>query len=621
MMAGTGLILGSCMQGTGTTGFEHGKLSVSDAKPHPGDSLSVTLNSGEEASHLVMSYYNGEKTLMSEVATSRENGITTARVVVPETAHSLAFDFTANSYRSLNDAVILPVYDREGTPRAESTIGQAKYQLGPGNRFGHETDTSAVIALYKKALKANPSSNLRYDYATVIQRADKDKGGQMLTDLASEIEGQISFTADDLELLSQIYYALKEFDKQDSIRKVLVSDYPDASWALRQKGLEILQGEDFEKKATALNKFLEDHPDHYNNEYLAGELAKDYASRENFDQYYATAAKIDNRPGRARIQRSVVLQLLEKGELERAEKMAREILEMMEEEMKNPVWDQSRSTRSEYLRSQEYYLKRYNDLYAGVLYKKGDLDQAISYQEKAAGTTSSGSFNEKYVQYLIEAEQYKKAQEAASSYVAHNASSPQLREYLETAFEKNNNEGSFDDLMADLNLQAREKMKEELLEDMIHEKAPEFKLKNIEGGEISLSELKGKTVILDFWATWCGPCKASFPGMQLAVEKYSSEEDVVFLFIDTFENGGDEKRIKSTGGFIRKNNYDFTVLLDTYHEEDRSYEAAQAYKVRGIPAKFIIGPDGYIKFSTLGGSSSLDKMVTEIDLMIELARS
>jgi len=69
--------------------------------------------------------------------------------------------------------------------------------------------------------------------------------------------------------------------------------------------------------------------------------------------------------------------------------------------------------------------------------------------------------------------------------------------------------------------------------------APDFRLKDMSGKDVTLSSLKGKVVVLDFWATWCVPCHENFPAVQKVVDHYKNDQNVVFLFIDTREKSAD----------------------------------------------------------------------------------
>lgn len=156
-------------------------------------------------------------------------------------------------------------------------------------------------------------------------------------------------------------------------------------------------------------------------------------------------------------------------------------------------------------------------------------------------------------------------------------------------------------------------IQERLKKDIISEQAPSFTLKNLAGETVSLSALKGKTVILDFWATWCGPCKRSFPAMQKAINKYKNDPTVQFLFIDTWERIPEPG--KDVQQFIDDNKYSFEVLLD-----DKTTGVVDQFKVNSIPAKFIIDGEGNIRFKLTGFSGGDDPAVAELSAMIEMIR-
>jgi peroxiredoxin len=144
--------------------------------------------------------------------------------------------------------------------------------------------------------------------------------------------------------------------------------------------------------------------------------------------------------------------------------------------------------------------------------------------------------------------------------------------------------------------------------------APDFSLVDLDGKSVKLSELRGKVVVLDFWATWCGPCIMSFPGMKLSMDKFKNNPNVKFLFVDTYERV-DASQWKSTvASFVKQRGFDsFPVILDV------GGEVAGNYGVNGIPAKFCIDKEGKIKFKSTGYLGSNDAILKEMTAWVEEA--
>ncbi len=142
--------------------------------------------------------------------------------------------------------------------------------------------------------------------------------------------------------------------------------------------------------------------------------------------------------------------------------------------------------------------------------------------------------------------------------------------------------------------------------------APDFDLINLKGEKVKLSELRGKTVILDFWATWCGPCIMSFPGMKQAQEKYANNPNVEFVYVNTFERVPAETWSSHVASFVEKRGYQYmNPVLDIGNG------TALAYGVEGIPAKFCVGPDGKITHKSTGFLGSAQAIVTEMEHWVE----
>lgn len=119
--------------------------------------------------------------------------------------------------------------------------------------------------------------------------------------------------------------------------------------------------------------------------------------------------------------------------------------------------------------------------------------------------------------------------------------------------------------------------------------APSFEAKTLEGKMVSLSDYRGKVVLLTFWATWCEPCKKEMPEIQAAYEKHQ-EEGLVVLAVNFGEN------LDTASGFAHHGKLTFPILLD------RRANIAERFGVISLPVTFFIDPDGVIRERVVGGT-------------------
>jgi thiol-disulfide isomerase/thioredoxin len=119
--------------------------------------------------------------------------------------------------------------------------------------------------------------------------------------------------------------------------------------------------------------------------------------------------------------------------------------------------------------------------------------------------------------------------------------------------------------------------------------APDFTLPKLGGGTLSLHDTRGKVVFIDFWATWCGPCKAAIPHLQKLYEKYKSD-GLMVLGIDVWEYGG----VDAVKKFKDANKLTYDILLGTDKGVDSLYE------VKGIPTVWLLDRNGVITWTHIG---------------------
>ena len=129
--------------------------------------------------------------------------------------------------------------------------------------------------------------------------------------------------------------------------------------------------------------------------------------------------------------------------------------------------------------------------------------------------------------------------------------------------------------------------------------APDFTVLNKEGEKVTLSSKKGKPVVVNFWASWCGPCKNEMPDFDAAYKKYG--DDVEFMMVNLTD--GRQETVEKATKLIEKNGYEFPVYFDTERE------AAYIYQTVSIPRTLFVDKDGNAEVIYVGMIT--DKVIEE----------
>ena len=135
--------------------------------------------------------------------------------------------------------------------------------------------------------------------------------------------------------------------------------------------------------------------------------------------------------------------------------------------------------------------------------------------------------------------------------------------------------------------------------------APDFKLEDLSAKKVRLSDLKGRVVLIEFWATWCPPCRAEIPAIERLHKEYGGK-GLTVLAVSMDEGGWDEVK-----AFVKESKISYTVLKGTE-------EVSSKYKVRLIPATFLVDKQGNIAKRYMGGGTS---EAVEQDIKALLERS
>ncbi|MBJ8028962.1 redoxin domain-containing protein [Bacillus cereus group sp. N21] len=135
--------------------------------------------------------------------------------------------------------------------------------------------------------------------------------------------------------------------------------------------------------------------------------------------------------------------------------------------------------------------------------------------------------------------------------------------------------------------------------------APDFELSKLDGTKVKLSDFKGKKVILNFWATWCGPCQQEMPDMEAFYKKYKDDVEILAVNYTVSEGANGEEKVKK---FAEEKGITFPILLD------KDITVTTTYKVITIPTSYFVDTKGVIQDKFIGPMTQkeMEKRIAKI---------
>lgn len=475
-------------------------------------------------------------------------------------------------------------------------------------------DEAKALADMETAFNKHPELKEDYlsPYFRLLSQVKKEKASEIIGKHIEEIKSKESLSKADYKNLMYAHYSIKDREGYQNYLKQLIKAYPTSDEAINEAFYKVYRENDPDKKVALYDSLMTIYPKK-SQQHIMNNITHTYIKEKNWDAIIEFFDKHQNHLSNHEYNDAAWHMAEKGGDLAIAEDFARKAVTLAH----NLSVDDKNIYRSnnDFEESKHHSLGHKYHTLGFVLMQQERYEEALPELRKSLDHHKEKQeyINARYLQALFKAQKYEEVISEGERLIAEAKSNQDLVETYKEAWAMSNRaEEGLEIKLAALHKNALQLKKARILEKMILEKAPEFTLKNMNGEIISSQNLLGKTLVVDFWATWCGPCIQSFPAMDQAVKKFKDDSGTAFLFINTREDG--EDRQKKISDLMTKKNLAWEILLD---EEDKT---VKAFNVNGIPTKFVIDPEGNIRFKSVGYSGNKEKSVEELALMIELSK-
>jgi thiol-disulfide isomerase/thioredoxin len=598
------------------------QVSLSPTEPKAGQKVLITYHPEKQISSSAIFcylYQNRDETRVTVLPMQNTNNQFTAEFVIATDTKSflMVFHDSTGVIDSNKDQGYMSAVYENGKPVAGAFASMADMHVGWRNFvFSITKNFDVALNLYQKEFAQNPYLKRKHYlfYLFALQGSKnlnknqykKELLGLTLYDDLTEVE---------LRFLGKLFAEINENSTYRELKRLRFEKYPENQAVIEEDNryfnIEFGTEKSFSKKKEMYDAFCSRYADlkdtisikttQFKRGSMLAKLAVYFLKENRVDEWETEVAKLNERARLSAFHLASCDLLNKEAYLDKAETFARIASNLQLKLLKTyKHWIEVFDLTEEQLR---YY--RYKDAswifqnYGLVLMKNNKQVMADSVLREAAityGQRENSEINNAYIDCLVKSGKTNLAQKEAISFVKAQKSSPHIDAFLNQI-----NKSSGSDSLTEINVAINR-----IPVNLISEPLPFFNFVDSSGIAVTAESLKGKIVVVDCWATWCGSCIEGFAGMYNLQKKYKNSPDVLFLFLNTSEFGGNAE--EKTRKLMESRNYNFRVIFD--HEN----LAGEKLGINALPTKFVVDKEGKIRFRQVGEASGF---VEKLDSVIE----
>lgn len=605
-------------------------LTIAPAKPSAGSTITLTYHPVAKAAII-----KTPRNLSAQLLGVGSEGMPTM-VEVPMKAQGGSFigtatvgDKTSIYYIQLADGELTDnngekpwtvlVHDAKGDPFPGGLRSRGQsYLSGRALMLKFEKDTQKGLADLREEVRLHPDDVVSHVMLWAAEMQWLPNPSETRERVKKELDEVYARVKDDQK---QVLALLRPFEqtmqseRAAAIRAEWTAKDPKGAIAENDRWQSVFRERDAVKRFELFEKAEADFPPKTTDRSMRDQQYVNFALAANEVTKAVTRLSLMEKPD-PNLYNTLAWRFIEHGErLEEATDWARTGVELARK--KDPSEKPTYYTQKQWESMWSNRLGMILDTYGFGLDQLNKKDEALAAYAEAYTMLNGqeGDVNLRYVTALVEAKRYEEAMKVADVCVKKGKSDDKLMAQYKKAYAgvKGSDKG-FDEHIRGSEAKARQDALAKVQSGMIDKPAPDFTLVGMDGKKVTLSKLKGKVVVVDFWATWCGPCISSFPHLQKVYDKYRKNPNVVILAVNTWERVSGAERDQAVRKFIADKKYTFPVLFD------QDNVTVAAYGVEGIPTKFIIDMKGRIRFKDVGfggGAEMEAKMDAQLGLLLK----